>query len=71
VTTRYPVATAAAATTEAAFEYLQDRLARRDVVHVLTVDGLDEPDRGLSAAPPTDDPIEMVAPVTTLVSRTP
>ena len=47
--------TAAAATIEAAFEYLQNRLARMDVVHVLTVDG----------------PDETVAPATTLVSRTP
>ena len=65
------MATAAAATTEAAFEYLQNRLARTDVVHVLTVDGPDESDHGSSAAPPTDDPIETVAPVTTFVSRTP
>ena len=71
MTTRYPVATAAAATTEAAFEYLQDRLARRDVVHGLTVDGPDELDRGSSAAPPTDGPVETVTPATTLVSRTP
>ena len=65
------MATAAAATTEAAFEYLHDRLARMDVVHVLTADGPDEPDHGSSAALPTDGPVEMVASVTTLVSRTP
>lgn len=38
------VATASAATTEAASEYLKDKLDPDDVVYVLTVDVPDEPD---------------------------
>lgn len=42
--TQYLVATASATTTEAACEYLEDRLAHDDAVYVLTVDVPDERD---------------------------
>jgi len=42
--TRYLVATASSATTEAASEYLKDKLDPEDCVYVLTVDVPDESD---------------------------
>jgi len=42
--TRYLVATASSATTEAASEYLKDKLDPKDCVYVLTVDVPDESD---------------------------
>ncbi len=47
--TRYLVATASAATTEAACEYLEGKLEPDDEVYVLTVDVPDEDDDGEAA----------------------